>query len=194
MLNDPLQKTVKIPIRIVGGKPVFFYGGELPRLKEGIIGDLVLPSYAVLDEDKLLHLEEELECAFLPKGTRLLANVRREMKSAYLLTRDNEEDLPWGTPGGFVELYLSEDLKMKMRGTKTPVLESCPCFIPALDEQAISVNHAYTLISTKFEPERKSHTGNVFTKVFSKAQNGHWRALDDLRQSIEAEFEQRYVT
>lgn len=194
MLHDPLEKTVKIPVRIVDGKPVFFYGGDLPKLKEGAIGDLVLPSYAVLDKDKLLHLEEEQECDFLPKGTRLLANVRREVRSAYLIVNDGQKDLPWGIAGGFVEFFLEEDLKMKMRGTKKPVLLPCPCSSPALDEQAISVNHAYTLISTKFEPERKSHTGNVFNKVFFKAQNGHWRALDDLRQSIEADFEQRFTT
>ena len=196
MLHDSLEKTVKIPVKIVNGKPVFFYGGELPKLREGAIGDLILPAYAVLDKDNLEKLEQEQSCDLLPEGATLLVNIKSDIKSKYVLTHGADNDLPKSASGDFVQVYLKNDLKMKMRGTKTPVLSNCACNVPALEnpkETPISLNHAFTLISTKFETKRLSHTGNVFTKMYFKTEKGLWSQLDNLRKSVEADFEQRFV-
>ena len=47
---DSLNKTVSIPIRYANGKIEYFYGGKLPKLKDGVIGELILPAYAVEDK------------------------------------------------------------------------------------------------------------------------------------------------
>lgn len=195
MFHDALEKTVKIPVKIVDGKPVFFYGGDLPKLREGAIGDLILPAYAVIDKDNLEKLEQEQTRDLLPEGSLLLVNIKSDVSSKYILTHGSNDDLPKSASGDFVELYLKTDLKMKMRGTKTPVLSNCACFVPALEnpeETPISLNHAFTLISTKFETKRLSHTGNVFTKLYFKTEKGIWSQLDNLRKSVEADFEQRF--
>lgn len=43
-------KTVKIPVRIVNGQVKYFYGGNLPKIKDGIIGELILPEYGIVDD------------------------------------------------------------------------------------------------------------------------------------------------
>ena len=51
MNYDGLSKTVKIPVRIVNGKVNYFYGGELPSINNGAIGDLIIQEYDVRDKD-----------------------------------------------------------------------------------------------------------------------------------------------
>ena len=59
---------------------------------------------------------------------------------------------------------------------------NCPIDIPFLNKKAVSVNQAYTIISTEFEKYRRSHTGNVFNKVYYKDENTNtWSKLDNLR-------------
>lgn len=84
---------------------------------------------------------------------------------------------------------LQTDLYLRMRGTRAPTLEGCGCFIPALEECARSVNRAYTLISTAFEPRRISHVANVFSKVlYEDEKSGLWQKLDYLRERLLADL------
>ncbi len=50
-----------------------------------------------------------------------------------------------------------------------------------IPEKADSLNHAFTLLSEKYEPWRKSHTGNVYSRMFFLAQDEKWHPLDVLR-------------
>jgi len=62
---------------------------------------------------------------------------------------------------------------------------NCPIYIPFLSKKVISVNQAYTNISTEFEKYRRSHTGNVFHKVYYKDENSNrWLKLDNHRLFI----------
>jgi len=50
----------------------------------------------------------------------------------------------------------------------------------------LSINHAYTLIATYFEPHRRASTGNVFDKVFyQRSEDGKWVSLRTLRDEIQ---------
>jgi len=60
-IPDEHEKTVKIPIQVRDGQIQFYFDGPLPDLKEGIIGDLVLPYDAVVD----------------PKARKLFSEKRR---------------------------------------------------------------------------------------------------------------------
>jgi hypothetical protein len=53
-----------------------------------------------------------------------------------------------------------------------------------LKTNAQSLNHAFTLLSTKFETERISHTGNVFAQVFFRGKMG-WHALNEVRGKVD---------
>ena len=50
-IPDEQEKTVKIPIQVRGGRIQFYFDGPLPLLEEGVIGDLVVPYYALRRKD-----------------------------------------------------------------------------------------------------------------------------------------------
>jgi len=190
MIPDPYEKKVLIPVKIVDGKVEYFYGGPLPELKEGTIGDLLIPRYAVLNNNVLELLEKEEAVELLPLGSHLraLVTIRNELASdqtKYFIRAENIQQT-----GYLVQIVLKETLKLRLRGTKKGELLDCRCSIPALsDREADSLNQAYTLISQKFEPLRKSHSGNVFAKVFSLDAQTKWRPLKELRDALEAKYE-----
>lgn len=103
------------------------------------------------------------------------------------------KDVTCGPLSGNVEVQLLEPLYLWHRGMKSSVLSSCRCFIPALKEEASSLNHAYTMISKKFETKRQTNTGNVFKKVYYQAQGKSWEPLHRLREKYDAQFEQRFT-
>jgi hypothetical protein len=53
--------------------------------------------------------------------------------------------------------------------------------IPALQKEATSLNHAFTLVSETYETLRMSHTGNVFQRGYVEVGNKRWKSLEDLR-------------
>ena len=76
MIPDPLSKTVVIPVQVRAGALEFLYGGDIPRLKDGAISDLGVPSYQAEDKGKLLPLEREIEKEFTSKGAPLFPQVK----------------------------------------------------------------------------------------------------------------------
>ncbi len=194
IIPDPIKKTVKIPIRIVDGQVRYFYGGELPKLKN-VVGDLVIPAFALLDQEQAKELSHEDVSEMLPAGSELMINVRVDTYSEGVLTelRDSSADLPGFAPKeGFVRFCLDEPLYLWHRGTKTSQLNPCKGHFVDLDGEATSLNHAYTIASKKFETKRTSNTGNVFKHVYYKSKHG-WEPLEWLRERLDAQFEQRYL-
>lgn len=196
MSQDPPERTVCIPVRVVGGTLVPFYGGQWPPLAEGTIGDLILPARALLNPQDQLLLSARLEIPLLPKGAELLIGVSPEARHPAVERLSNEVDLD-GAERTFVRLRLSEELRLEMRGTKKSRLCACKCSLPALKQEADSVNEAYTIASHAVELKRRSHTGNVFTKVFyedspANSRIERWRPLDRLRDHAEALLESRF--
>ena len=57
-------------------------------------------------------------------------------------------------------------------------------------EPAISLNHAFTILSEVYEPWRKSHTGSVYQRFFYKEKDDKWYPLELLRDASLAEKEQ----
>ncbi len=190
MIPDPLEKTVLIPTRIRKGKVEFFYGGPLPELKDGVVGDLKVPRYAVLDKAVLKKLEMEDAAEIRPTGARLgaLINIKETIeddKMKYFIKPDSVYVQGW-----LVEIALTEPLKLRLRGTKKGELYDCGCTIKALDNRgATSINQAYTLISQIYETHRRSHSGNVFEKVYCWDEKAGWQKLGDLRDALEAKYE-----
>lgn len=80
-----------------------------------------------------------------------------------------------------VEVRLLEDLYLRIRGDQEGRLEYCQCLIPALEKEAISLNHAFTVIPQAYETRRKSHTGNAFGRAYALSASQQWVLLDDLR-------------
>lgn len=194
IIPDPLKKTVNIPIRIVDGQVRYFYGGELPKLKN-VVGDLVIPAFALLDPEQAEDLSHEDVSEMLPAGSELMINVRVDTYTKGVLTglRNPYLDLPNFAPKeGFVKVRLKEPLLLWHRGTKPSQLSPCKAVLVDLNEQATSLNHAYTIASKKFETRRTTNTGNVFKHVYYRGPKG-WEQLEWLRERLDAKFEQRYI-
>lgn len=184
---DELAKTVKIPIRIVDGRAEYFYGGPFPKLHD-VSGDIIVPAFAVVEKPFAEEFFENDDSELLPAGTIVVVNVRIDTAETGLCT-----DVECGPLKGNVAVKLLEPLYLWHRGTKSSVLDPCKCMIPCTKEEASSLNHAYTIISKRFETERQTNTGNVFKKVYYK--NGDiWERLERLRDKFDARFEQRYVS
>ena len=188
MIPDRLKKTVQIPFRVVKDKLEFFYGGALPTLKEGAIGEITIAEYSVMDKRKLKLISQEFEKDFLPEKTHLYAKFSKKSNNqSGLLKKIQTIDYQEGL---FAEIVLTEPLRIKYRGTKKPELLDCKCKIPLLpDIEATSLNHAYTMVSEKIETHRKTHTGNIYTGIFFLSHQDTWRPLDDLRSSFYRDVE-----
>jgi len=194
MIPDPYKKTVKIPIRVKKGKFYFIYGGKTLKLSDGTIGDLIVPRYAVNDERKLNFLEREIEEIFLPEQTILMVQIAPKGNDAEKPEIQYKPTYPHNRERAFIEICLKDTLCINLRSTKKGELLDCECLIPALaNEEAKSVNHAYSLISEHFETHRRSHSGNVFEKVYYFDNKWTLRQLEYLRCQFEAEYEQELI-
>jgi len=165
-IPDEQEKTVKIPIQVRAGQIEFYFDGPLPDLKEGIIGDLVLPYYAIGDAKMRKLFSEERKIPLFKKKTLLYVQLRPEAEDAkcfanHLLRPFHEGirfylQLDQATPTAqihdhsfdmrrvFTTIELQDVLYLQLRGTKAPTLSETACKIPALNNKARSVNHAYT--------------------------------------------------
>ena len=177
MIPDPYRKTVKIPIKIINGTLYQYPDKPLPKLKDGTIGDLVVPSYAFREQETAKQLNKEHKELFLPAKTVLIAEITVQHIPKHL-RKSIEEKLPGFLHIG-VKFILLQDQLIQHRGSKNSKLQPCKCKIPSIDKDAKSINHAYSLISRAYEPHRISHTGNVFSKVYYK--DKYWHPLKQLR-------------
>lgn len=165
--------------------------GPMPEIKPGTKAELYLHSTAFKDEREIQQFSHAESVALLPKGFVLLACMtlkKEHPKEAYRFPNDKIPLPGIGYPHFFIPFSLEEALLIRLRGTKKAQLEPCKCRIPALDDLAEvdSVNQAYTRISEKYEPWRKSHTGDVFQKVYlAELQNKSLVSLGELRTRIQ---------
>jgi hypothetical protein len=189
---DEYEATVKIPVRVRKGRVRFFYGGALPALKDDTIGDLVVPAWAVLDEGRRALLQEVEAVQALPAGVEIAFVMKMDrLPEPSPKGFFHPEKVEWMAGGKFVIVQLLTPLGLLLRGTKQALLQGGRCYIPALDVTALSLNHAYTLLSTVYETDRRSHTGNVFLRGFT-LEGDTWCPLQQLREREEARAEERF--
>lgn len=185
-------ERVLIPARIKNGHLVCFYGdAPLPKLKEGAMVDLYVQSGAIVDPKVIEIFNGNSEEILLPKGTPVMARLSVEKMSAED-TQKLIELKTWpllGYPTRFAVIILEEDLMIHLRGTKKAELSAAKCSIPELGNvKARSLNHAYTMLSKRFETGRLASGGNVFESLYVESGN-HWRPLGDLRDIAQARCE-----
>jgi len=61
------------------------------------------------------------------------------------------------------------------------------------DEMAVSLNHAFTLLSRAYETHRISNTGNVYNQFFYREANQRWYPVADLRAGVRVETERNLI-
>ena len=197
------ESDVLVPVMVRERRIEFFFLGHPLSLREGAVGELLLPRSSVLDDHLLSLLEEKREIVLLTKGNFLYAQVSGVAPGAEgILTAADGIESPSGD-WFYAALELHETLHLKLDGTKQPSLARTKTRIPLMKVEANSLNHACTLLSERFERSRQSHTANVFKKVFFVVEESqrtlvgerkvkNLRPLDDLRAEQMALFEKRF--
>jgi hypothetical protein len=205
---DSTKKRIRILVQFIPGSIIRSDGAPLPKIRDGTFADLVLPASALADETERQKLEEESARELLPADTSVFvglnpAGATEDDRNRLILASDlkfsagpDASTTPGSVPQAqrtlvgrgydrFAEVVLGDPLILRIKGEKKPFLEECRCHIRVLKTEARSLNHAVTLLSTRFEPKRISHTGNVFARVFYRCtESKDWRPLNELRGHI----------
>jgi hypothetical protein len=201
----------------VGDRWEFFYGGDVP-VRDGALGNLTVNTHQITDKDLLQRLQKPAVVKVLPEGTPLLVALSSDCGGGGLFDEVwhliNHKDLPasatWmemvrlGPPKPNVSRIkfgegVAEDqtggLWLKVKGfDKTELISSTILMPEGFDEPtAISLNHAFTMLSERFETLRLSHTGSAYTRVFYKEANGRWYPLADLREGVLVSAERQLI-
>ena len=178
---DP--RELHIPLVIKDGIFVLRNGEALPDFREGTEAELRIAASTLADPSRIGQFLSEATKPFLPAHSPLGAEVNPDGVSAEL--RKHVVNRFTGSRHlTFVPFAVTEELNITLTAGKKGRLVDCKCFIPSLNLEVKSINEAYTRISEAFEPTRRSHTGNVFAKVFSI--QPALRSLDSIRREIEA--------
>jgi hypothetical protein len=183
-------KRIRIPVMFSGGKIALPDGRPLPKIRDGASGELLLSDWAVQDRELVKEFQSQEMILLLNAGQSVFFTVQVHQIPREVWTEAMQKEFFVDRPGGpYVQVRLEEALKLRLRGSKTPALCGCKCKIPCLgDKEAISLNHAYTLISTRFETKRISHSGNVFQHGWwFDEERKRWVQLDDLRITLQSQ-------
>lgn len=201
---------VRIPVKLVNGKWEYLYGSDLP-LKDGAVGELLVEKTAISDERFVDMFQERTEHKILESGTPLLValslppdgNLVDYSLYDYLVPPNS---VAWSgsfydvlrsrTPHiAFVEVRVDgptmwmrqngydDGVWLVVQGMQTKAVLTSPIIVPrpVSEEPLDSLNQAFTRISEKYETWRKSHTGNIYERVFFQRPDGKWYPLDVLR-------------
>jgi hypothetical protein len=179
-IPDSYSATVRIGARWRNGKLLSLGEEPIPEIQDGTLIELVIPAWAVTSENDRRRLRSMTQIDMLPEKEILWLGLSRQAVSPELHEKFPNHGA--GAAAGYLlaDVKLLAPLRASMDGSQRIKLEPCRCHIRLMNTEARSLNHAYTLLSQEFEPERLSHTGNVFRHGFVK-RNGHWASLNDLR-------------
>ncbi|MEO6138969.1 MAG: hypothetical protein ABIP11_09970 [Luteimonas sp.] len=219
-MPSPFDKPrLRVPVKFVQGHWEYFYGGPVPVL-EGCVADLVVEHHAITDPTFLRSLQRKAAHRVLRENTelRVALTIRSDLPEALhrLLMKVNSEDMGTayyesvrpaetrlvsitvGKPSLVAARRLKSDeggVWLHLEGARPKSVSVSSVQLPqgVVPHSVESLNHAFTCLSTAFEPWRKSHTGNVYTRVLYREENGKWYPLETLRRAAEATEEQTLV-
>lgn len=212
---DPLwTERVTVPVKRVGDAWEFFYGGDVP-VKEGTLGELSVSvesivddafrqrvtaqtSFKILEQNTPLMVALSDRCAAKPYGAYdarhfpMGVPVGTSRWECVRLGPPKKQIDEQATPGAQQTLFPETGgLWLKLKGLEKCELVSSTILMPDdfAEQTAISLNHAFTLLSREYERHRISNTGNVYTRVFYQDRDECWYPLDDLRRGVQAKVE-----
>lgn len=204
---------VTVPVKRVGERWEFFYGGDVP-VKEGTLGELTVNADRITDERFRQRVTQELTVKILEEGTELLVALS-DRETNGRRAGNWPEQYPLAVPPGttrFERVWLGPARKkaddptfvgppepgglwLKLKGLERCELHGSTVRMPAgfNPPHATSLNHAFTRLSQAHEKHRISNTGNVYTRVFYQDRDTRWYPLDDLRTGVQAEGERHLL-
>ncbi len=212
---DPLwTPKVTLPVKLVGDRWEFLYGGEV-KVAQKTIADLTVATRDLTDESFRERIAKSVTVKVLEQGTPLLVALT-DLTTKGARAGDWPEVTPQGLPLGatrFERITLGPakslpggkpltpemsrgGLWIRVRGLDRCELATGTVKLPLGIEplQAVSLNHAFTILSKKYESHRISNTGNVYARIFYQDKDGGWYHLDDLRKGVQAQAERALLS
>ena len=200
---------VTVPVKRVGERGEFFYGGDVP-VREGSLGELTLCASQISDERFRQRVSQEFVVKILEEGAPLLFALSDRSRGGARIGTWPDID-PSSVPAGTTRfervtmgpckpksvqpeldgIRETGGVWLKLKGLERSELTGSTVIMPQGFEPAAatSLNHALTLLSQVYETHRISNTGNVYTRVFYQEKNDRWYPLNDLRTGVQAEGE-----
>jgi hypothetical protein len=180
--KDRFKKNLRVGVKSDGASMVFLDGtAVLPALTKGFVGELILSPESFIDKELSNRLSRERIVPLLDQGTYVMVGVGTNMLGDFQDGLIPASELRIPSAYMFVPVKLNTPAFLCVRGDQEARLSDCSCTVLSIDKSAISLNHAFTLISEAYETKRRSHSGNVFDRVYAEVDPGHWRSLDDHR-------------
>jgi len=217
--HDP----IRIPVKLVDGQWEYFYGGHLPIKNGSIGDLLVdkvavedqkfLAQLKRASKHKILEVGTPLLVALtIKQPSNLTDELKKHLQPAdekgpklgdayyYTLRSDNTRFIKI-TISGPTERQKRSDPEEKggvwihLEGLQPKGVTTSTVQLPDNVSETIveSLNHAFTLLSEKYEPWRKSHTGNIYDRMLYQEKNGNWYPLNVLRNAAIAEDEHQLI-
>ena len=216
MYDQDWTRKLTLPVKMVNGQWEFLFGGAVP-VKEGTVAELTFPLDRITDAEFAKRVTAESTVKVLPAGTKLYvalsdrasalqpANLFEHIDIDYQylprgyarflpITIGPPTDLQTKQPGLF-EKEKEGGLFLRQIGLDRTELLSSSIKLPEgfAAPFAQSLNHAFTLLSERYETHRLSHTGNVYTSMYYQESNGRWYPLDLLREGVRADAERQVI-
>lgn len=207
-------KVIRVPVKLVDGQWEVVYGGPV-RVADGAVGELHLDRTCFSDPDFLKALTGKRMVEVLPAGSELRVALSIRQQVGELARHIVSEPMRYPTgsiseSSRFVSVTLGEatqpqrargltsgGLRLRLEGMEPRAMESGTVRLPAaegvLPHTAVSLNHAFTLLSRVFEPWRKAHTASVYERVFYRESNDTWYPLKTLRNRTTGEAERTVI-
>jgi hypothetical protein len=212
---------VRIPVKQVNGDWEFFYGGKVPAF-DGTVGELLISRDSIGDSRFFSLLNRKTTHKVLDVGTELLValTVRPNVSlgeglEQHLVERNSVSlsnayfNLLRSSDTRFVRVSIGEptilqtrrglfgdgDIWLTVQGMQPKGIITSRIIVPGevSDVPLDSLNHAFTRLSERYEPWRKSHTGNIYDRVLYQEANGCWHPLNVLRDAALAKEEHELV-
>lgn len=216
MYDHDRARKLTLPVKMVNGQWEFLLGGAVP-VKDGTVAELTVPMDRITDAEFAKRVTAESTVKVLSAGTKLyvaLSDRASALQPADMFERIeiDYQYLPRGY-SRFLAITIGPptDQQAKQRGLfeeekegglflrqigldRTEILSSSIKLPEGFDPPfAQSLNHAFTLLSERYETHRLSHTGNVYTSMYYLESNGRWYPLDLLREGIRADAERQVI-
>ncbi|EIN00451.1 hypothetical protein WQE_15511 [Paraburkholderia hospita] len=204
---------VSLPLKRVGDRWEFLYGGDVP-VADGAIAELRLSVSQITDEQFKQRVTQETIFEILPEGSELwvaLSDRNAPAAARQSWPQMQLADVPAGATR-FEKIRLGPRKKkaaqselfgmpekgglwLKLKGLESVELVSSTVHMPEgfSAPTATSLNHAFTLLSQAYETHRISNTGNVYARVFYLDRDGICYPLDDLRKGVQVGQERELI-
>lgn len=216
MYDQDWTRKLTLPLKLVNGQWEFLFGGAVP-VKDGTVADLTVSLDRITDAEFAKRVTAESTVKVLQACTKLYVALSDRASALQPANKFEHIDIdPHYLPRGYsrflpITIGPPTDQQTKQRGLfeketegglflrqfgldRTELLSSSiklpDGFAPAF---AQSLNHAFTLLSERYETHRLSHTGNVYTSVYYLESNGRWYPLDLLREGVRADAERQVI-